>query len=174
MTDEERIEVIDEFLNDRGALIMNRAHAAGLGIGIACTMVDKESDGRNIFGADFGTIGVDEVPFARLPVTRERVQALLRHIDAGGASNGVGLTQLTFPPFIRDAEARGGAHRPRFQLDVGFEILRDLTNRHGIKNGFAAYNGGEGPGMFGDKAQRYGQDAVNVLATWRSRLEIII
>lgn len=174
MTDEERIEVIDEFLNDRGALILNRARAAGLGIGIACTMVDKESDGRNIFGADWGQIGVDELPFARLPVTRARVQALLNHINAGGLSNGVGLTQLTFPPFIREAEARGGAHRPRFQLDVGFEIIRDLTNRHGIKNGFAAYNGGEGPGMFGSDAQKYGQDAVNVLATWRNRLGIQI
>jgi len=54
---------------------MDCAGAAGLVIGIACTMVDKESDGRNIFRADFGTIGVDEVPFARLPVTRARVQA---------------------------------------------------------------------------------------------------
>jgi len=54
---------------------MDCAGAAGLVIGIACTMVDKESDGRNIFRADFGTIGVDEVPFARLPVTRARAQA---------------------------------------------------------------------------------------------------
>lgn len=67
---------------------MNRARAAGLGIGIACTMVDKESDGRNILGADFGTIGVDEIPFARLPVTRARVQALLNHINAGGGRTG--------------------------------------------------------------------------------------
>ena len=82
---------------DRPFATVDRARAAGLGIGIACTMVDKESDGRNIFGADFGTIGVDEVPFARLPVTRARVQALLNHINAGGLSNGVGLTQLTSP-----------------------------------------------------------------------------
>ena len=172
MNNQQRVEVIDEFLNDRGALIMDRARAAGLGIGIACTVVDKESDGRNIFGADWGTAGVDKVPFTSLPVTRARVQALLRHINSGGKSNGVGLTQLTFPPFIRDAEERGGAHRPRVQLDVGFEILRDLTDKHGIKNGFAAFNGGEGPGMFGAQAQAYAKDAVKVLGTWRKRLEI--
>jgi hypothetical protein len=172
MNDQERIEVIDEFLNDRGALIVDRARAAGLGIGIACTVVDKESDGRNIFGADWGTVGADKVPFAGLPVTKARVQALLDHIDSGGQSNGVGLTQLTYPPFLRTAEERGGAHRPKIQLDVGFEIIRDLTSKHAIKNGFAAYNGGEGQGMWGAQAQAYGQDAVSVLSTWRKRLEL--
>ncbi len=55
----------------------------------------------------------------------------------------MGLTQLTWPPFIRKAEFLGGAHRPRFQCRVGFEILADQINRLGYEAGIGAYNAGE-------------------------------
>jgi hypothetical protein len=43
-------------------------------------------------------------------VTRDRVQALIAHVEGGGISNGVGLTQLTSIDLIQQAEAEGGAH----------------------------------------------------------------
>ncbi|HYV32764.1 MAG TPA: hypothetical protein VEO53_16875, partial [Candidatus Binatia bacterium] len=85
-------------------------------------------------------------------MTRDRVKALIAHVNAGGTSNGVGLTQLTSIGLIRRAEALGGAHRVRPQCRVGFGLLHDLIERHGEETGIGCFNGGEGNPQF-DYAQ---------------------
>lgn len=129
--------------------------------------MDHESAGiQNIFGADWGTPGVDRVPFAHLPVTKERVAALVAYIRAGGVSNGVGLTQLTWRDFIYQAEALGGAHLPRYQCRVGFGILAGyLDSSPDYLTAIGKYNGGPSNPVYS-----YAQKVAGLHATWKSRL----
>lgn len=123
--------------------IILEARRAGFGtkelpLSLAFGVVDWESNGfRNIFGCDRGSI------LCHKPVTHERVLQLLNHIKMGGTSNGVGLTQLTWPGYIRQAEALGGAHKPIYQLRVGFNVLAANIHQHGVVKGLAAYNAGD-------------------------------
>lgn len=117
---------------------IQEARAADVPLSWAFALVEQESSFRNIFGADGGSI------LHGLHVTKARVATLLRFVDQGGNSNGVGLTQLTYPPLIRSANRLGGAHRPRYQLRVGLTYFRDVSggkfDRYGWKyNGDPAY-----------------------------------
>lgn len=124
--------------------IVVEARRARIHVNDAFALVEQESNFRNIFGHDPGG------PFPGLKVTRDRVDALLRHVDNGGTSNGVGLTQLTWPPFIRQADKMlGGAANPRNQLIVSFNTLARLQRQYGRHNGFVHYNGG------GSAAEQY-------------------
>src|SRR5215469_758469 len=116
-------------------------------LSFALALVEQESGFRNIFGCDKGA------PFCHLPVTPDRVKALIAHVNAGGISNGVGLTQLTSLGFIQQAEAHGGAHKVRPQWRVGFGLLHGLIEKHGEEFGMGAYNGGEGNPNFDYAAQ---------------------
>lgn len=139
------IQRINRFFGTNyGQVIAEEADRASLDLAICCALVEQESGGRNIFGADYGTRGADRVPFAHLPVTRERVKALVAHVRAGGVSNGVGLSQITWRDFIYEAEALGGAHIPRNQLRVGFRLLRAYLGKYDYHGAIGAYNAGEG------------------------------
>jgi hypothetical protein len=144
--DPTRVLIIDTHLNGHGQVIAEEAERAGLDLDLACALVEQESGGQNIFGADHPEAAKypTEPPYYRVRVTAERVQGLLFHIEryGYGASNGVGLTQLTYPPLISQAEEMGGAHRPRFQCRVGFTELRNLIERYGTRMGLGVYNGG--------------------------------
>src|ERR1700753_2249666 len=85
--------------------IMTEAGKAGVPLGLALALVEQESGFRNIFGADHGP--QTTVPWCHQPVTKERVQELIKYVEDGGISNGVGLTQLTSIGFIKQAEAEG-------------------------------------------------------------------
>jgi hypothetical protein len=159
--------LIDEYLNGHGQVIAEEAEGAGLGLDLACALVEQESGGRNIFGCDGRNFDEpDEVPFCHARVTAEKVQMLLANIDAGGASNGVGLVQLTYPMYIRQAEGMGGAHRPRFQCRVGFTLLRNLIERYGTRTGLGIYNGGPAHPNFA-----YAWDVLEKRNEWRRRLK---
>lgn len=101
--------------------IIEEARRAGLPLSWAFALVEQESAFWNVFGHDRGSILHGE------KVTRKRVKRLLEHIHQGGVSNGVGLTQLTWPPYIRRAENAGGAHRVRVQLRVGFAVFKQVA-----------------------------------------------
>src|ERR1044072_2299001 len=83
---------------------IQEARKARLPLSWAFALVEQESGFRNIFGHDSGSI------LKGRHVTKARVADLLRFTVAGGNSNGVGLTQLTWPPLIRKANAAGGGH----------------------------------------------------------------
>jgi hypothetical protein len=119
-----------------GELIIEEAKLASLGLALACALVEQESGGKNLFGADFGSI------LAHRPVDAQGVGDLLRFVSYGGPSNGVGLTQLTYPPLIKEAEALGGAYLPRYQLRAGFRVLRDYLGRYPLRQAIGAYNRG--------------------------------
>lgn len=109
---------------------------------LACAVVEQEAGGKNIFGCDWGSRWTDVPPYCQVEVTKERVKALIANVAAGGGQNGVGLTQLTTIQFVKQAEAMGGAHLPRYQCRVGFRLLRDYIIGYGYLPALEAYNDG--------------------------------
>lgn len=139
------VALIDERLNGMGRVIVDEARRADLHVDLACALVEQESGGYNIFGADYGNVG-DRPPFYRQPVTPERVQALRTGGSYRHGMNGVGLTQLTWWEFVERAEALGGAHLPWTQCRVGFGDLVSMLDVEGFGylEALGAYNAGRG------------------------------
>jgi hypothetical protein len=140
--DDKLIKMVREAGHFHGPTILAESKRERLPFALALALVEQESGFKNIFGCDLGPQST--APWCHQQVTRDRVQALIAHVEAGGTSNGVGLTQLTSIGFIRQAEAEGGAHRVYAQCRVGFRVLHDLIDKHGEQIGIGAYNGGEG------------------------------
>lgn len=129
--------------------IVREARIAGLPVSLAFALVDRESAFHNVFGHDEGAYRPGNT------VTNQRVRELLDRVDAGGKSNGVGLTQLTWPGYIRQAMAMpGGAALPKNQLRVGFHALAAMIHGHGEYLGLAAYNAGDPRSAQGRKYAR--------------------
>lgn len=145
----------------RPRMVRREAKRAGIRLEHALALLENETGipQRNIFGCDYGPRA--GAPFCHQKVTKQRVKALL----AQSFNNGVGWTQLTYRPFVLEAERHGGAHKPRNQMRVGFRILKDNIQREGsVWGGFRAYNG------TGLAAARYADLAVNRAAAWKKRL----
>jgi hypothetical protein len=125
-------------VNHVGYVIDACEKAPHVPIALGLALLEQESGFRNVFGHDAGG------PFPGQHVTHEKVLRLLEHVDAGGNSNGVGPVQLTYPPLIREAQRRGGAHKPGVSIAVGIAHLNDLIGSMGKVRGIAAYNDGTG------------------------------
>ena len=147
-----------------GPAIVAESRRAGIPLALALALVEQESGFRNIFGCDLGRR--ETAPWCHQDVTRDRVEALIRWVDGGGISNGVGLTQLTSIGLIRQAEAQGGAHTVEAQCRVGFGYLHGLIERHRERVGIGAYNGGEGnPNL------EYADSVLALRGTWRPLID---
>jgi hypothetical protein len=136
-------------------IVVEEAERARLPLRFALAMLEKETQipQLNIFGCDHGP----GKAFCHENVTAARVAALRR----SGLANGVGWTQITFPAFVEEADRLGGAHKPRFQMRVGFKVLKDNMDREGgPQQGFRAYNG------TGEDAEKYGREAIAVAERW--------
>jgi hypothetical protein len=158
-------EVLAKHETKRAAEVVELAAAAGLELAAAATLLEKESSGGdNVFGHDPVETGGNYEKGGK--VTKEAYLKYKAHRDQFGAQ-GVGPTQLTFPPFQDRADARGGCFDFRVNCSVGFKILADLIKANGVHDGFRIYNGGPKPS---DAAESYANDAVKKLAVWRSRL----
>jgi len=155
-------EVLTKHGTQRAAEVIELAAAAGLELAAAATLLEKESSGgHNVWGHD----PVDTGGFYQkgAPVKKEAYLKYREHRQKLGAQ-GVGPTQLTFPAFQDQADARGGTFDFRVNCAVGFEILAGHIKRNGVHDGFRAYNGS------GPDAEAYADDAVEKLAVWQSRL----
>jgi len=117
--------------------IVLEARRAGIPISLAFALVEQESGFRNVFGHDSQAWRP-----ADGKVTKSAVRHLLETVARGRPSNGVGLTQLTWPGFIRAADRAGGAHIPKYQLRVGFDHLVKCIQTFGVKRGLSVYNSG--------------------------------
>lgn len=111
-------------------------HGGLVPVSLGLALQEQESGGRNIFGAD------ERAPFAHQPVTQGRVMELVKHVRAGGTSNGVGPLQLTFLGFIEEANRDGGAWKPAVNIATGLAIVAGHIKAHGVRGGLAAYNAG--------------------------------
>jgi hypothetical protein len=135
--------------------VINAALRADIRVASLLAMLQMETGipQRNIFGCDHGPGRA----FCHQDVTKERVAELQR----SGLANGVGWTQLTYPPFVIEAQKLGGAHKPKNQMIVGARILRQNFEQYGsIREMYRAYNGS------GDAAENYGIVAEKLRARW--------
>ncbi len=147
----------------RAAEVVELAALAGLELAAAATLLEKESSGgRNIFGRD----DVDTGGFYTLggPVTKASYLRYREHRAEFGAQ-GVGPTQLTYPPFQDRADRQGGCWDWRVNTRVGFDIVSGLIKAKGVRSGFRAYNG------TGPTAEAYADDVMKRLRVWRERLD---
>lgn len=140
--------------------IILEARNAGLPLSLAFALVKHESNFKNIFGCDAGA------PFCHQPVIESKIRELLASYTI---SNGVGLTQLTYKPFIRRADAMpGGAVKVKNQLRVGFQDLAHLVHQHGEKDALAIYNAGTADSSLG---RRYARNVLKEQAKWHAVLD---
>jgi hypothetical protein len=156
------IATINNRLNGHGQVIVEEAQRVGLDLALACALVAQESGGRNIFGCDLGPVG-DRPPYCHQEITRDRVQKL---IDSP-FMNGVGLTQLTWFTFVDEAEALGGAHIPRNQCRVGFQLLKKYREKYPYLEAFGAYNAGEA-NRHSTQATRYAAHLAERHRLWKA------
>lgn len=124
--------------------IIWESRRADIDISLGFAICEQESAFKNIFGHDGGG------RFPGLKVTKARVTYLVAHYPLG--VNGVGFTQLTYPGFVKEAQAYGGAHLVQYQLRVAFRLLHSLVAQHGEAIGIARYNGS------GPAATRYSSE----------------
>lgn len=186
-SDEEKIEIIDNYFSELnqypwvpyeplGATILdvcrNETGSDFLWVSTGCALVEQESAGKKIFGCDRGPgenrENVENPPFCQVEVTRARLDQLLAYYERTGRSNGVGECQLTYMPYIKQAENLGGAHIARNNMIVGFNLLNDLLARHDYLNALEAYN--DGNGSFNDPANPYDLQFAAKHREWKRRL----
>lgn len=155
-----------EILSRHGILraheVVEIAAIAGLQLGCAATMLEKESGGgRNVWGSDGVPTGGAYTKGA--PVTKD---AYLRYKQrrAELGSQGVGPCQLTYWSIQDQADQYGGCWEWRANIRVGFQHLAGLIGRYGERDGMRRYNGA------GPAAERYADDAMAKLRRWNDRL----
>lgn len=147
---------VRRWINFRDALKIARASKAqGIGYALGFALVDQESGFRHIFGHDNSFL-------AGLPVTEERYRKLQRHIRAGGASNGVGFTQITYPTYIT---GHNGLWDKVNNLNFGFHLIAENIRQYGLEKGLAVYNGGAGNPQYA-----YANEVLALRRKWAGRL----
>lgn len=142
-------------------------HASALervSLAVCCAMLENESGGRNIFGADPGGDALPRQWYDQ-PVTREHYLLYKERRDQGMIPNGVGPCQLTSAGLQDAADRRGGCWIPLHNMTEGFSFLGSLIREHGEQGGFAAYNGS------GPAADAYGARAVERARAWQNIID---
>lgn len=115
------------------------ARKSGLPLSYALATLRMETtNGSNRFGHD----GTTSIPnrWKGQRVTFLRYRHYKRNRRKHGAQ-GVGPTQLTYPPFQDHADSLGGCWRPYVNMFVGFSIMKNNIDKHGKHNGARSYNG---------------------------------
>ena len=156
------VQVLEQNGTQRAAEVIELAALAGLELAAAATLLEKESSGgRNIFGRDAVETGGFYTKGG--PVTKESYLRYREHRSELGAQ-GVGPTQLTFPPFQDRADRLGGCWDWRVNTPRRLRHRLGSHQGQGVRNGFRAYNGS------GPSAEAYADDAMKKLRVWRDRL----
>lgn len=141
-------------------IIVKAASAAGLDLAIAAAVIQKESNGRNVFGHDAGGAyhGGGEV-------TEAKYKDFIKQVRGGKTSNGVGPAQITWPSFFTEMENQGlKPWVPYDNMLYGFRLMVDYlggkTTDAAIRSAGKRYNGNAS----------YGDDLLVKVREWRQRL----
>lgn len=146
--------------NRKAAIV--EARATKLPLSWACALLQQESyGGKNVFGHDPG----NDVQGGT--VTPERYREYRENLKRGQAAQGVGPTQLTYPPLQDMADALGGCYKVSANMHIGFEYLRTLMKTYGAKKGAMTYNTG---GQTSPAGLAYATSLRNFQRKWRIRL----
>lgn len=145
------------------------ARTVGLPIHVAFALLDMESEGKNYFGSDSGG------QFKGETVTEAKYKTFLKAVLAGGPSNGVGPTQITYAGAKRADGTRNGGFftqaaeqglklwEPLDNMKFGFKLVKGYFDRYPndmVKVG-KLYNGKES----------YGITFKRVVGEWEERLK---
>lgn len=134
----------------------------GLPFYVACTILDKETDGRNIYGHDRG--GAMSGPSSlNVEVTEANYRQFRKLIDAGKTSNGVGPMQITWKGYFPDMEKQGlKPWIPADNILYGVSILARTwqSSRGSVYAVGKAYNGNAS----------YGTSAAALALVWKRRV----
>lgn len=152
-----KIEVARDFGLQNAATIAQASEDVGIWFGPACTLFEKESMGRNVYGHDKGG-ALSGFP-GQVNAQNFAVFEWLV-FDQGMPSNGVGPSQLTWKGYFTSMKAQG--LRPWVAYDnmlFGLTILNThyLANDKDWLKAATLYNG----------ATSYGEDFVAKLAEWQ-------
>jgi hypothetical protein len=135
----------------------------GIDLAVAATVIEKESGGRNIWGADTTVTGGTYTPEG--PVTQENYLAYRAAMKAGRIPrNGCGPAQCTSAQYQDTADELGGCWDPTANYRSGFRGLQALISAYGIYGGFEHYNGS------GPAAIAYANSCMVRYAVWQQRL----
>jgi hypothetical protein len=99
-------------------------------------LLNETSGGLNIYGHE----GSTPTLWGRLVTEENYKYTYLRRRTVEG-QNGVGPTQLTSEGYQQEADRIGGCWNPLHNMQVGFRILHELIQQHGVFGGFEHYNG---------------------------------
>jgi len=133
---------------------------------LACAMIQRESNGKNVYGHDQGGALAGfpgEVELGNWDVFRWLV------FDKGQTSNGVGPAQLTYKGFFTDMEKEGlKPYQPSDNILYGVHLLfryyrdarKTLGVRDSIKKAGTKYNG----------ASAYGDGLLEMALEWKDRV----
>lgn len=153
-------EVLTNNGQQNAAATVRAANELGLPVHIAAAVIQKESNGRNVFGNDVGGAmrGAGDVTPAKYAQFR-------RMIAQGHTSNGVGPAQITWPGFFTQADREGidltdPYQNIRFGLRLIQQYLGGDYSPASIRRAGGAYNGNAS----------YGVDLAIKAAIWNERL----
>jgi hypothetical protein len=174
--DEKLVGLISETLDNAPIILSAFNHVGhdqtvGFTLAACCAMVQKESGGRMIWGADpwneaaFPRGAALDPALHEQPVTQADYHAYRARRNSGMQPQGCGITQLTAASLQVEAENAGGCWVPLWNTVVGFQQLRSLFEHAGSEHaGFRSYNGS------GSAAEAYADGAVALAADWQSRI----
>lgn len=132
-------------------------------LAVAATMLEKESNGRNVWGSDPGSTGGAYIKGST--VTKADYLAYRALVQAGRIGRqGVGPAQCTSAGYQNTADQLGGCWDPVANMRSGFRGLGALIRTYGLRDGARRYNGS------GPMADRYAADFMTKYSAWRSRL----
>ena len=170
--DKRRIQLITDYgiANAEPAVIVSHYQNKPL-LSRCLAMLENESGGRNIFGADpwdpaaYPLGSALPAEWHEAEVTQHRYTIYKMRRRAGLQPNGVGPCQLTDPGEQIAAEHAGGCWIPLHNMAVGFTFLHELIKINGSPwAGFRSYNGS------GPAAEAYANRAMERAAIWQARL----
>ena len=159
------VDIISGAGVENAAAIVVASNDTGLPLGVAMGMIMKETGGANIYGHDaggacsgWGQVTEDNFRGSFLPV-----------VLAGGTSNGVGPTQITYPGYFRQNPGYPWWD-PYANCVVGFNLLKgycggDYSDASLVAAG-STYNSGSPTGT----ASTYGRTFAALAEDWTARL----
>lgn len=159
------VDIISAAGVENAAAIVAASNQTGLPLGVAMGMIMKETGGANIYGHDAGgaCCGWGQV-------TEDNFRNnFLPAVLAGGTSNGVGPTQITYPGYFRQNPGYPWWD-PYANCVVGFNLLKgycggDYSDASLVAAG-STYNSGSPTGT----ASTYGRTFAALAEDWTARL----
>ncbi|MGO2751783.1 MAG: hypothetical protein ACTIA6_17165 [Pseudoclavibacter sp.] len=144
--------------------IVRAVVSVGLEVAIAAAIIQKESNGANIYGHDLGGL-FSSAALGKPPgnaVTEANFRTFTARVAAGETSNGVGPAQITWPGYFPQAAREGfKLWLPEDNIRFGLRLFASHLRGSGdIVEAGRAYNG----------ARQYGVDLAIMVTGWRNRL----